>query len=98
MSDEVNEIQEIQSGIVKNLQDDIEFCAPFIETDQKGAQNQQFWRRTYIRTFMARVEGTSNAFKDVALRIARIMQTTLTPAELALLKDEHYQLNDKGQA
>jgi hypothetical protein len=95
---EIDEIDEIREGIVAILQKDIEFCLPFIKTDAQGDENQQFWRRTYVRTFMARVEGTANAYKDIAIRIARVMKTSFTQAELALLNNEHYQINSQGEA
>jgi hypothetical protein len=57
-----------------------------------------FWRRTLVRSLFACIEGMSYRMKYVALIMARNHSVRLSPAERALMKEESYDLNDKGEA
>jgi hypothetical protein len=60
------------------------------------AKPDQFARRTLVRTYIAFVEGLAFHFRQVTL--AFLAETDLlTHAELALLREERFQLNSKGQ-
>jgi hypothetical protein len=54
-----------------------------------------FDRKTYIRTFFAYVEGLIGSIKDAALAAK---DPHRTPAELAMLREETYFLDEKGRA
>lgn len=56
----------------------------------------QFSRRMVIRNFFASVEGTVYAFKQLYLRIAHVNQIDLSTAETAMLNDELYRVDDRG--
>ena len=56
----------------------------------------QFAHRTLIRTYFAYVEGLAFQLRQVTL--ASLQETDLlSPGEIALLKEERFQLDDRGQ-
>jgi hypothetical protein len=54
-----------------------------------------FAHRTLLRTHFALIEGMTYCFRQVALAAAKY--GLFSPAEIALLKEENYHLNKKGQ-
>lgn len=58
----------------------------------------QFARRNYVRAVAAFVEAWINSSKQLCTRAADVAITRFTPAELALLRDVSFELNDKGEA
>jgi len=56
----------------------------------------QFAHRTLIRTYFAFVEGLAYQLREVA-RASLEGTGLLTPGELALLREERFQLNQKGE-
>ncbi len=58
------------------------------------AEDEQFWRRTFIRSTFALIEGNTFRMKQYALTQCHLF----TGAEVALLKEESYELNEKGIA
>ena len=58
------------------------------------AEDNQFWRRTFVRSTFALIEGNTFRMKQYALTQSHLF----TGAEVALLKEESYELNEKGIA
>ena len=61
-------------------------------------QDSQFWRRTFIRSVFALIEGFTYSLKQVALEAAKRFDIELSKSEIALLLEESYEVNDKGLA
>ncbi len=74
----------------KILAEDVE------ESRAYGEQNPTpFAHRTLLRTHFALIEGMTYRFRQVALAAAKY--GIFNPAEIALLREESYHLNDKSQ-
>ena len=56
-----------------------------------------FWLRAYVRAFFAIVEGTTFGIKQVALA-AHKRKPYFADAEISLLEEVAYELNDRGEA
>ena len=54
----------------------------------------QFWRRAFIRSMFAFVEGMTFRMKKAVLIVHEKMPLNLTEAEIAVLKEVSYSLND----
>ncbi len=79
--------------MVKALLDDVRKSLKYhIDKDN------QFWRRTYIRTVSAFIEAITFHFKRLILNGYDKGVVDFNSAELALLREESYELNDKGDA
>jgi hypothetical protein len=61
-------------------------------------QDSQFWRRTFIRSVFALIEGFTYRLKQVALEASKKFSIELSKSEIALLLEESYEVNDKGHA
>lgn len=61
-------------------------------------QDSQFWRRTFIRSVFALIEGFTYRLKQVALEASKKFRVELSKSEMALLLEESYEVNEKGQA
>ncbi len=57
-----------------------------------------FWGRAIVRSVFAGIEGLCYRYKQVALAAAALKNIDLTSAEMAMLREEAYGLNDKGEA
>lgn len=60
-------------------------------------RTSQFARRTYIRSIATFVEAWTNAIKLLCTEGSRVAIQPFTGAELALLRDVAFDLNDKGE-
>ena len=58
----------------------------------------QFWRRTFVRSLFAGIEGINHRIKHFSILLANIHEIDLTHAEIAVLSEETYSLNEKGVA
>jgi hypothetical protein len=65
--------------------------------DALAASDTQFNRRSCVRTVFALIEGETYLRKQYALMLHELGTVTLTEAEVALLKEEQYRLNSKGE-
>lgn len=74
------------------LLNDVKQCRVLLE-----AQDTQFGRRIYIRTLFAHIEGITFQMKQDVLHIYEIKGWRCSEGELALLKEEAYELDDKGE-
>ena len=83
----VNELKRVFVVLVNDLEDSLVL----------GRKDPtQFAHRTLIRTYFAYVEGLAFQLRQVTL--ASLKETDLlSPGELALLKEERFQLNHRGQ-
>lgn len=79
--------------ILRILIDDVTITLKMIKKNDKP-----FWRRTLVRSLFASIEGINHRMKFVALELALtgLNSVKLSPAEVALLREELYELNDKG--
>ncbi len=76
------------------LSGDIQACNTPLQEDG----NNQFWRRTLVRNLFALIEGCAYGFKRAALHRHRHFVIDFSPAELAMLAEEKFYLDDKGEA
>lgn len=60
------------------------------------SDDSQMLRRSFIRSFFAYVEGLTHVVKQYAMREAKRHPGDFTIAELAMLQEENYSLNNKG--
>jgi hypothetical protein len=81
------------SEVLSVFSADLEVYHEISETD-----NRPFWGRTMVRSLFAGIEGLCYRTKHIALAAATLKNITLTSAELAMLREESYGLNDKGEA
>ena len=58
----------------------------------------QFWLRTSIHTFFALAEAVTYATKQCLLHECNIRRIELSPSEMAILKEESYELENNGVA
>jgi hypothetical protein len=79
--------------IVKVAGADISLSLKMVKKNQK-----QFWRRTFIRSLFAGIEGINHRINNVSILLANIKKIKLSHAEIAMLKEEIYALNEKGEA
>ena len=85
-ADAVNELKRIFTVLANDLESALELGR---------ADPSQFVHRTLFRTYFAYVEGVAFQLRQVTL--ASLQGTDLlTSAELALLREERFQLNSKG--
>jgi hypothetical protein len=63
--------------------------------EQMGDGDTPYKRRTFVRTIFGEVEGVIHAIKQSCLHSPL---SCYSSAELAMLKEETYSVNDKGQA
>jgi hypothetical protein len=79
--------------LVDELREDVN-CA-IEEMEERG--DDQFSRRTYVRTVFAMIEGAVFALKQEVLEENRIRRFDLSPAELAILSESSYYLTERGK-
>jgi hypothetical protein len=85
--------KELEASItfLKALSEDVKLAEKAVHDG-----DDQFSRRTLVRTFLAMVEGSVFILKQEALRLADTEPTLFTSAEMALLREESYEL-DRGK-
>lgn len=76
------------------LADDLDELLTSLHQDKSS----QFARRMYVRALATFVEAWINAIKRLCFETATVAIEPLTQAELALLRDVGFDLNDKGEA
>ena len=64
----------------------------------RAAPDSQIARRAYVRSTFGMVEGITNYLKTLALRVGESNRDLFTAAETALLREESYAVNAKGEA
>jgi hypothetical protein len=85
------------SDISRILTDDIDLI--FMKVCNTGIKrDKQFWRRTYVRSLFARIEGITYNLKHLAPTFAELNNMKLSRAETAILKEESYKVNNDGDA
>lgn len=71
---------------------DLNKCKEHIDPKTTG-----FWDRAYVRFFFSMVEGIAHRMRQVLITSHEQGFTKLAPNELALLREERYELNDRGK-
>jgi hypothetical protein len=87
-----NTYSEVEDTIYRLLLD-LKVCSGELAKDDEN----QFWRRTFIRTLFATIEGINYQFKRLALCVADCSALKLDTATETLLKEESYELKNNGQ-
>lgn len=82
-----------ESAFLAELAQDVRVSASAL-----AAQDTQAHRRSYVRTVFASIEGTANHLKIIALERGVASPTLFSNAEIAILREEAYALNAKGEA
>jgi hypothetical protein len=86
-------LRELKDPLIVLLQD-----AEEAETNLDANPESQFARRTYIRSIFSALEGTVWLLKTACLAAVDATGKQLfTPAELALLREESYELRSNGE-
>src|SRR4051794_7867173 len=78
---------------LRPLMDDASHCM-----DMLPQQDDQFWRRNYVRAVFAEIEGAIYCMKQVALASTVCASNTFSNAERFLLQEQSYDLSEKGEA
>lgn len=82
--------------LFRSLANDVIIAEGELEKDEFDENERQFRRRSYIRTVFALVEGVTFVMKQFALSVHEGGTIIFSPAELALLREEQYDL-EKGR-
>lgn len=85
----VTELSEVQESLGR----DVLVC-----TKMLGQEDNPFWRRTLVRTSFAFIEGMVHRMKQLAFEVYSYEGISLSRSEVAMLLEESYELNDKGEA
>lgn len=72
---------------------DIKMCDAALRED-----DSQFWRRTYVRALFAYIEGLNYLKKVHAFQAHLAGRVKYTKAELSVILEESYELNNQGEA
>jgi hypothetical protein len=79
------------------LTSEIKHCWEHLAKDATlTPESQQFWRRATVRVIFAAIEGEMYFLKRIALEQAALFGVQFTPGEISFLREEVYELNDKG--
>jgi hypothetical protein len=89
LADSVRALEEISDTLIG----DVTKCQKMLNKATKP-----FWRRTLVRSLFACMEGITHCMKSVAIELAEVNAVEVTRAEYALLREEAYNLTDKGDA
>jgi hypothetical protein len=84
----LNELRDLYEILISDVRE----C-----TDVIQKQDTQFARRTFVRSVFAFVEGVVFRLKQMALEASSELQVSLSIPEVAVLSEETYELNDKGE-
>jgi len=74
------------------------FDDTFYFKEQLKSEDNQFMRRAYVRSVFAAIEGNNFNMKQTAFEVSRRSGADFSEEEIGLLKEESYELNDKGEA
>ena len=88
-----NEPESQEIHFIQELTDDVLIAGETIRI-----RDTQAGRRSYTRAVFAAIEGTANHLKILALQWAAENPRLFSNAEIALLREEGYALNAKGEA
>lgn len=61
------------------------------------SQDQEYWKRSYVRTAFSMLEGLIFKIKEVLTAAAEAGKLPCDPSELAILREEAYGLRDNGE-
>jgi len=89
---QLEEILEDMEKFTKILSNDYKFSRQVLKKDSAN----QMLRRMVVRNFCALVEGQIHQWKWMALNFFKIFEVRVEDAETALLREETYDLDNKG--
>lgn len=75
-----------------SLFDDLNICKKNIDHKMSS-----FWERAYVRFFFSSVEGIAYGMRQLLLSANESGQINISTAELSLLREERYEINDHGK-
>ncbi|MDQ1611481.1 MAG: hypothetical protein QOG00_1412 [Pyrinomonadaceae bacterium] len=88
MNEEIDDFERMISSLIGDIKISLRYLTE--------VEANQFWRRTYIRTVFAFIEALIFHIKRVLLRVYDAGIVEFSPEELAMLREESYDLSDKG--
>ena len=88
LNNDMNELMEVSRTL---REDEIKCMNNAVKT------REQFWRRMYVRSFFADVEGTTYRLKQQSLTAAKIFSVELQPKEISIINEEAYELTNNAQ-
>ncbi len=92
---EFNEKANIITQIIEIAINDIKICMDKIKEDQG---NEQFWRRTYIRTIFSLFEGIIHILRQITIEPCyKGEEIGLSHYEISALKGETYKISGAGK-
>jgi hypothetical protein len=77
--------------VITPLHEDLQYHAKMLDTD-----GGQFWRRGFVRALFAFIEGAIYGMKQIAFVYRNQTGVSFSLGEQAILAEESYELNDKG--
>src|SRR4051812_44757309 len=97
MADELKTAAEGLQPLMDVLRVDATVCsAKVFQTGQLTSDEIQFWRRATVRVVFAEIEAVVYQFKRIALAVATLPVLGFSPGDIALLREESYELEQKG--
>lgn len=79
------------------LHQDVETCIAMLQQEPPTSTVNLFARRAYVRAVFAFIEGVTYRMKLLAFNDKDRPNVNFSPAELAFLLEEDFDLNDKGE-
>jgi hypothetical protein len=94
-NDEFTTITRDAATFIQVLSDDVEQAIKVV-----NAEDSPYTRRALVRAVFAAVEGITYDLKQICLKFSKVIQPDppYTDAEMAMLREESYEVDDKGRA
>jgi hypothetical protein len=89
----VNELREL----FQLLHQDVATCLKMVQQERTTNKVDLFWRRAYVRSVFAFIEGVTYRMKRLALEEKDKSKVDFSPAEIALLSEQTFDLDDQGE-
>jgi hypothetical protein len=83
--------------VVNELNKDVDRCSPPSFDKNLSEEERQFWRRSLVRALFSFIEGVTYTIKQVAYDDGQTNNYSFTQAEMAMISEESYDINDKGE-
>ena len=93
---ELFEAQNDRQALAAVLKKDVEHCLGKLHGDDR--QEVQFWRRTFVRAVFADIEAQIHSLRGSCLDLLRLGDLKLTTPQLAVLREETYEIDNRGRA
>ncbi|MCG8351874.1 MAG: hypothetical protein MI924_29260 [Chloroflexales bacterium] len=93
MQNAVNELREL----FQLLHQDVATCLTMVQQERTTNKVDLFWRRAYVRSVFAFIEGVTYRMKRLAFEEKDKSQVDFSPAEIALLLEQTFDLDEQGE-